>query len=72
MGVKHQSILSEEAVILIEAFLFIFFAIIIAFLYIMMIGSSLIAQEAERKVEELDNKIEDLIKNRRDGRLPPI
>lgn len=58
--------------ILIEAFLFIFFAIIIAFLYIMMIGSSLIAQEAERKVEELDNKIEDLIKNRRDGRLPPI
>jgi len=59
-------------VILIEAFLFIFFAIIIAFLYIMMIGSSLIAQEAERKVEELDNKIEDLIKNRRDGRLPPI
>jgi ABC-type Na+ efflux pump permease subunit len=64
MGVKHQRILSEEAVTIIEAFLFILFAFVIVFLYIMMIGSSLIAQEAERKGKELEKKIEDLINNK--------
>ena len=49
---------------IIEAFLFILFAFVIVFLYIMMIGSSLIAQEAERKGKELEKKIEDLINNK--------
>lgn len=48
----------------IEAFLFILFAIIIAVLYIMMLGAATLAQQSEEKVKELEKKIEDLIKNK--------
>jgi hypothetical protein len=46
---------------IIEALLFVLFAFVMAFLYIMLLGAATIAQQAEDKVKELEKKIEDLI-----------